>query len=271
MTAMTFDLKNMPAQRLDLSPLVPDLLAGKTAAAVGEIPLWCGNRQIATGQIFDVTGDDPTELVFRGTNGRCDAIGKGMTSGGIRIEGDAGDYTGFQMNGGSLEVAGNVGHHAACELKKGTLLIHGNTGDFLGSALPGNHNGMRGGVVIVKGNAGERVGDHLRRGAILIEGNAGAYLGARMTAGTIGVLGSVGPHAGYGMRRGTLLLARAPATIAPTFLDCGAHTLGFLPLLLKSFQVFDTRFAEMADAFTRAHRYAGDVSALGKGEILVRV
>jgi formylmethanofuran dehydrogenase subunit C len=128
---------------------------------------------------------------------------------------------------------------------------------------------MAGGVVIVKGNVGDRVGDHLRRGAILIEGNAGNYLGSRMTAGTIAVLGEVGAHLGYAMNRGTVLLARTPASIPATFNDCGTHTLGFIPLLLKGFQGLETRFSEMSDTLKRVRRYAGDMCGLGKGEILV--
>jgi formylmethanofuran dehydrogenase subunit C len=128
---------------------------------------------------------------------------------------------------------------------------------------------MQGGIVIVKGNAGERAGDHLRRGAILIEGNAGGYLGARMTAGTIGVLGKVGAYPGYAMKRGTLLLLQAPDAIPATFNDCGAHALGFLPLLLKGFQQYQTRFGALAAEVKRVRRYAGDLSGGGKGEILV--
>jgi formylmethanofuran dehydrogenase subunit C len=122
---------------------------------------------------------------------------------------------------------------------------------------------------VVKGNVGDRTGDHMRRGAILIEGNAGNYLGSRMTAGTIAVLGTVGEHIGYAMGRGTLLLVHAPSAIPPTFNDCGTHTLGFIPLLLKSFQGLDTSFAGMADSLKRVRRYTGDLCSLGKGEILV--
>jgi formylmethanofuran dehydrogenase subunit C len=90
-----------------------------------------------------------------------------------------------------------------------------------------------------------------------------------MTAGTIAVLGEVGPYAGYAMGRGTLLLAKAPKSILPTFQDCGTHSLGFIPLLLRSLKPYDTVFFDRAEVLKRVHRYAGDFSALGKGEMLI--
>jgi formylmethanofuran dehydrogenase subunit C len=269
MTALTFTLKHEPRQRVDVAPLTPSQLAGRAAAEIAAIPLQTGNRTLPAGELFAIEGDDPSSLVFRGATRKLDFVGRGMAEGDIRVEGDAGSYLGMHMRGGRITVAGNVDAYAACELKNGTVIIYGNAGDFLGAALPGNKKGMAGGVVVVKGNAGDRVGDHLRRGSILIEGNAGAYLGSRMTAGTIGVLGRVGPHPGYGMGRGTLLLVQAPAAMPATFNDCGTHTLGFIPLLLKSYAGLDTPFSGLADRLSRVRRYAGDMSGLGKGEILV--
>jgi formylmethanofuran dehydrogenase subunit C len=269
MTALTFTLTVAPGQRIDVAPLTPNQLAGKPLAEIAALPLQTGNRQVRVDEAFTLEGDETASLVFRGATGKLDCIGRGMTEGDIRVEGDAGSYLGLHMRGGRITVTGSVDAYAACEMKNGTVVIHGNAGDFLGAALPGNKKGMAGGVVVVKGNAGDRVGDHLRRGSILIEGHAGAYLGSRMTAGTIGVLGRVGPHPGYAMGRGTLLLVQAPESIPPTFNDCGAHTLGFIPLLLKSYAGLDTPFSGLADRLRRVRRYAGDMSGLGKGEILV--
>ncbi|HYE35983.1 formylmethanofuran dehydrogenase subunit C [Methylocaldum sp.] len=271
MTALTFTLKAELKQRVDASPLTPDRLTGKSPSEVGAELLQCGNRQIRTDELFSIEGQNSDSLVFRGATGKLDYIGKGMSRGEIHIEGDAGSYLGMHLKGGRVVVSGNVDAYAACEMKNGEILIRGNTGDFLGACLPGNKKGMAGGVVIVKGNAGDRVGDHLRRGAILIEGDAGCYLGARMTAGTIAVLGKVGDHLGYGMGRGTVLLAQVPTSIPPTFNDCGTHTLGFIPLLLKGFQGLETRFSDMSGPLRRVRRYAGDMCGLGKGEILIAV
>ena len=271
MTDLTFTLTTSPKQRVDVSPLTPDHLAGKTLAEIATIDLQIGNRKVRVDELFSLSGDDAAKILFKHASSKLDYVGKGNGSGVITVEGDAGAYLGFQLKGGIIHVSGNVGAYAACELRNGEINIAGSAGDFLGAALPGNKKGMQGGIVIVKGNAGDRVGDHLRRGSILIEGNAGAYLGSRMTAGTIGVLGDVGAYPGYAMKRGTLLLLKTPLTIPPTFNDCGAHTLGFLPLLLKGFQAYRTQFGSLAVTVKRVRRYAGDMSGAGKGEILVVV
>lgn len=269
MSALTFTLKTELRQRVDCAPLTPDALAGKSLAEIAATPLHSGNRTLRIDEVFAISGNDAAEVCFARATARLDRIGSGMTSGRIRVDGDAGAYLGLHMKGGTIEVSGSAGAYAACEMKGGEILLRGNAGDFLGAALPGNKKGMAGGVVIVKGNAADRVGDHLRRGAILIEGNAGAYLGSRMIAGTIAVAGTVGAHPGYAMNRGTLLLLQAPPALPPTFNDCGSHTLSFLPLLLKSFQGLDTCFGERAGDLRRVRRYAGDAAGLGKGEILV--
>lgn len=269
MSPLTFTLKTALKQRVDCAPLTPDHLVGKSLAEIAAIPLQSGNRTLRTDEVFKLNGTDTSHLRFVKATAKLDNIGKGLTGGAVTVEGDAGAYLGMQMKGGKIEVSGNVGAYAACEMKNGEVLIRGNAGDFLGAALPGNRKGMAGGVVIVKGDAADRVGDHLRRGAILIEGNAGAYLGSRMVAGTIAVAGTVGAHPGYAMNRGTLLLLKTPDAVPPTFNDCGSHTLGFLPLLLKGFDGFDTCFAGLAGSLRRVRRYAGDMAGMGKGEILV--
>ncbi len=271
MSALTFTLNIELRQRLDVSPLTPDRLQGLSPADIAALPLQYGKRTLTTAEAFKIEGNDAAQLVFQKVTGKLDYLGRGMSCGEIRVDGDVGSYLAMQMKGGKITVSGSVDAYAACEMKNGEVIIAGNAGDFLGAALPGKKKGMAGGIVLVKGNAGDRVGDHLRRGSILIEGNAGSYLGSRMTAGTIAVLGQVGENIGYGMGRGTLLLAQAPARIPPTFNDCGSHTLGFIPLLLKSFSSLDTRFTSLSDSLKRVQRYAGDVCSLGKGEILVAI
>lgn len=131
--------------------------------------------------------------------------------------------------------------------------------DFIGAK-------MQRGTIICKGNVGDRLGDQMRRGTILVDGNAGDYAASRMVAGTIAVFGSVGQYTAFGMRRGTVLLNQH-ATFHATMQDCGEHTLGFLPILLKSFDAFDTRFKHIKPQ--PVHRFAGDLGVDGKGEILV--
>lgn len=148
----------------------------------------------------------------------------------------------------------NIGQN----MLKGTITIQGDCGDFLGVK-------QQGGTIICKGNAGDRVGDKMRRGILLVEGSAGAYCASSMMAGTIGVLGTTGNYLGYGMKRGTIILGKPP-TNQSTWEDCGTHTLPFLKLLFKSFALFDSQFSKLTT--TRAQRWMGDISGIGKAEIL---
>ncbi len=266
---LTFSLKTKPKQRVDMSPLVSANLLGKSVDDIAKLTLQCGKQQIPVGELFDISGENPQDIIINNSFEKLDFIGKELEGGSITVNGDVGAYLGMGMKSGAIKVNGNVGIFVGCEMKKGTLEINGNVGDFLGGALPGNKMGMKGGTILVKGNVGARAGDHMRRGLILIEGNAGDYCGSRMAAGTIAVMGNTGRYLGFAMRRGTLLLWNQPQLLA-SFNDCGVHTLGFLPLLFRSFKASNSKFADESTAFSRVQRYAGDMSELGRGEVLVR-
>ena len=266
MSALTFTLKIQPQQRVDLSPLTPDNLAGKSTADIAAIELHSGKQKLRVDAVFDIAGDDASDIVINNSCKKLDFIGRSMKSGRITVHGGAGSYLGFQMRKGEIVLHGDADAFAASGLAGGLIHIHGNVGDFLAAAIAGDKKGMKGGTVIVTGNAGERVGDQMRRGILLIEGDVGSYCASRLLAGTIGVLGTVGNYVGYGMRRGTLLLAKTPALHA-TIQDCGSHTLPFLSLMFKSFGTLPTKFAKINK--NRVQRYAGDLANDGKGEILV--
>ncbi|MCX7096973.1 MAG: formylmethanofuran dehydrogenase subunit C [Methylococcales bacterium] len=270
MSALTFTLINPPAQRVDMSPLVCHLLKDLAVADIAALHLQSGKRKLRVDELFTIEGVDSQAIVIKNSTAKLDFIGKELDGGSITVEGDAGAYLGMGMKSGELKVHGNAGLYAACEMKKGYLEVSGNVGDFLGAALPGNKMGMKGGTILVKGNVGQRAGDHMRRGNILIEGNAGDYCGSRMTAGTIAVMGQTGRFLGYAMRRGTLLLWNPPQ-LSASFNDCGAHTLAFLPILFASFKTLDSKFADSTLAFNRVQRYAGDMSEMGRGEVLVKL
>lgn len=271
MSALTFTLKAAPAQRVDCSPLTPDLLADKSMAEITAIELVTGNTTVRVDTLFDISGDNSADITFINSSEKLDFVGRNMTFGHITIEGNVGAYLGLFLEGGQIDVTGDTGIYTACEMKSGQIKINGNAGEFVGGARPGYKNGMTGGIVIVTGNTGARTGDHMRRGMILIEGNAGDYCAARMISGTIAVLGNVGAHLGYGMKRGTVLLTKAPEQgISANFNDCGSHTLAFLPLLFNSFTKLDSAFAT-TESFSRVQRYAGDLGGIGMGEILVKI
>jgi len=266
MSALTFTLKSQPQQHIDISPLIPDNLNGKSAAEIAGIELQSGRQKLRVDTVFEISGDDSNDVVIQNSCSKLDFVGHGLKTGRITVHGDAGAYLAFEMRKGEIIVHGNAGDFAASGMAGGLLHIHGNAGDFLAAAIAGDRKGMKGGTVIVTGNAGERVGDQMRRGIILIEGNAGSYCASRMLAGTIAVLGSVGDYVGYSMRRGTLLLTKTPALHA-TIQDCGSHTLPYLSLMFKSFASLPSKFASINQ--NRVQRYAGDLANDGKGEILV--
>ena len=271
MSALVLTLKQSPQQRIDCSILTPDQLDDKSVDEVAAIELPSGNRTIRVDDIFDISGNATSHIIFENSSDKLDFIGNQMSFGTIEIKGNVGAYCGAMMTNGYLVITGNTGIYTACEMKGGQIKINGNAGDFVGGARIGQKNGMTGGTVIITGDTGDRTGDHMRRGTILIEGNAGDYCGARMVSGTIAVLGDVGAHLGYGMKRGTLLLLNAPSQgIAANFNDCGAHTLAFLPLMIASFRNLDTQFATL-ELFSRVQRYAGDLGGIGMGEILVKL
>jgi formylmethanofuran dehydrogenase subunit C len=267
MNRLTLRLREAVCQRIDMSPFTPQVLAGKGVHEIARIPLWVGNEQIACGELFDVNGELADEIVIQSDSDRLDRIGANLNGGTMRVEGNAGAYLGIGMRNGSIQISGDAGHAAGCAMSGGRLTIDGNAGDFVGGAMTGERQGMRGGTILVKGHAGDRTGDLQRRGTILIGGDCGDYCASRMVAGTLVVLGTTGDQTGHSMRRGSLLLTSQPASVPVTFNDNGLHHLSFLSLLTNSFD--DPAFSALSARGTRVHRWLGDLSCDGKGEILV--
>ncbi|RME32544.1 MAG: formylmethanofuran dehydrogenase subunit C [Gammaproteobacteria bacterium] len=270
MSALTFHLKHVPEQRLDMSPLVCQNLRGRTADEIRSMTLDCGGSRVPVGELFDLSGSDCEDIVIEKACDRMDCVGRGLDGGRITVHGDVGAYAGMQMRRGEIVVRGSAGVLAGCEMGGGTLRIRGDCGDYLGGARSGNRRGMRGGTILVRGSVGVRAGDQMRRGKILIEGDAGDYLGSRMIAGTIAVMGRTGRHVGYAMARGTILLWRK-TTIGANFANCGSHTATFLALLFASLRGYESRLADPDHEFHRVQRYAGDLARGGLGEILIRL
>jgi formylmethanofuran dehydrogenase subunit C len=269
MSALTLTLRALPPHSVDVSPLIPDRLAGLNKAAIENIVLGSLGLQVA--DLFAVNGDDARQMIIRNSSDRLTHIGSGMTQGAITVEGGCGAYAGIGMRGGRIIVTGTAGPFAGSGMTAGGLEIRGDAGDFLGGALPGNKQGMRGGIIAVHGNAGDRAADRMRRGLILIAGDVGAYCGSRMLAGTILVSGSVGMMPGFALKRGTLLLARQPSELLATFQDNGEHALLFLELLDRELRRQNERFARFLPLGNSVRRYCGDLANGGTGEILVLI
>lgn len=267
MKPLILTLRARPEQRLDLSPLIPHRLAGKTAGEIERIELQTTRHRVIVADVFRLRTGSHEQIHIEGGCDRLDRIGEGMTGGEIAVDGDVGSQAGRAMAAGHLMIRGNAGPLAASGMRGGVLEIAGAAADRLGAPLPGETTGMRGGVVVVRGSAGERAGDRMRRGTIIIEGGAGPYAGSRMIAGTLVVRQTAGPLPGYLMSRGTIILGQGCDVLAPTFVDCGVHDLVATRLL----RAFVSAYSMRAAAFLKVplRRLAGDTAALGKGEILL--
>jgi formylmethanofuran dehydrogenase subunit C len=264
---LKFSLRARPPCRVDASVLNPAVLAGRSAHDIAQLRLPGWGESYAVGDLFKLSGDDPSQLILDGLDGSFVRVGAGLDGGNMTVTGHAGDYVGESMKGGSLTVRGTVGDYAGASLRGGTLSVHGDAGAFLAAARAGETKGMAGGCIVVHGNAGDRAGDRMRRGLLLIEGNAGEYCGSRMLAGTVLVLKQAGALPGYQMRRGTLLLSRG-ATLPPTFNYNGVHDLLFVRLLLEKVATYGPAFRRYAKQ-THFARWLGDLGCEGKGEIMM--
>jgi len=267
LSALIFALRAAPDQRLDLKPLTAQNLGGKAIAEIERIELQTTRVRVTAGDVFSIRNGDPAAIVIEGGSARFDRVGFGLTEGSIRVEGEAGAEAGRLMSGGELTIGGACGPFAGSGMRGGTLAIDGDAGERLGGPLSGETIGMSGGLIHVRGDAGERAGDRLRRGILLIEGRAGAYAGSRMIAGTLAIGGEAGELPGYLMGRGTILIGGGATLLSPTFADCGEHDLVASRLLAA---YIAQASAKLARLFRRPlRRLAGDMAALGKGEILL--
>lgn len=247
MSGLRLTLRNEPDQRLDLSALTPDRLAGLTEPEIARLPLVTTKHNLFVGDIFTLQMGNPADIVIEGGSTRLDNVATAMTTGAIRITGDVGLRAGHRMRGG-------------------TLTIEGNAGPLLAAPGPGEQAGMRGGTIIVRGNAGPGAATRLRRGTIIIEGTTDANTADSMIAGTLIIGGPLQTAPGRLMRRGTILL-RHPVPPPVGFVPTGRASPVFLALLAAFLRPLSPLAATLAQQ--TFHRLAGDLSADGKGEILM--
>jgi formylmethanofuran dehydrogenase subunit C len=265
MTPLVLTLRGHPDQRLDMSALVPQKLAGKSIREIERIEIQTTRERVTLGDAFKIRKGNPAAVRLNGGSDRLDRIAAEMSDGEIIVEGDVGQQAGRQMKGGRLLICGSAGPWAASGMGGGTIEIGRHAGERLAGPLNGETAGMRGGLVIVRGNAGEHVGDRLRRGTIIVEGHAGRFAGSRMIAGTIILVQSVGAMPGTLMCRGTIVMADKTCELLPTFSDCGRQDLVFARIMASALRPVSARVAALIRRPLR--RLAGDMAALGKGEI----
>lgn len=266
MSGLTLTLKSPPSQRLTLGHMIPEKLKGLSEREIAAIPIGVIREPVLLGDAFTIVMGDVDNIRIAGSTDRIDHIGWGMGGGAITVDGAAGAYAGCHLTGGAITIKGDAGPWAGGSQSGGKIEIMGDAGDSAGGALPGAASGMRGGVLVVRGKAGARAGDRMRRGLLFIEGKTGDYLGARMIAGTIIAMQGSGQRPGYLMNRGTIILDKGASEFCPGFLDCGRQELVILRLMAKTIAPINKPLADRLGASVR--RYAGDMAALGSGEIL---
>ena len=82
---LVLTLKQEPDQRLDLSPLVPHLVDGKSTAEIAAIELQTTREKRTVGDVFNIKTGDAGAIRFEGGSGRFDNLGAGLKSGEIQI------------------------------------------------------------------------------------------------------------------------------------------------------------------------------------------
>lgn len=259
--------RHKPEARLDMSPITPDC-AQLGESQLARIKLQYGTEEVRLGDMFAISHcATKDKLVIRDSNDKMDYLGAAVQSGNLFIEGDAGHYLGRFMRGGQIYLNGSAGAYLACAMRDGLISVAGDVDDYAAASPAGLVHGMLGGTLLIKGRAGHRLGERMRRGTIMVRGTIGDYCAARMVAGTIVALSAVGKNPAFMMRRGTLLVKRSSAEIeTPFFADCGYHEFSFLPLL---FNYLSEASGQPLKASHYAHRWVGDRSVDGLGEILI--
>ena len=265
---VTLRLKEPTTIPIEADSICPDQFVGRSQAKIEALPAFYGRRKVTLGDLFTVEGEDSDQILVEGDLRHVKKIGQRMTRGRITVRGDVGLHLGAYMRGGEIVVEGNAGDWAGAHMQGGRIWIKGNAGHLLGAAYRGEKRGMNRGVIVVEGNAGQEIGAQMRRGLIVVLGNVGDFAGAKMIAGSIFVFGRLGARAGAGMKRGTIVAFGDHGELLPTFrYDCRLQPVFLRHYLLHLREWGLPIGGEYFEGFYR--RYHGDVTALGKGEILI--
>jgi len=265
---VTLRLREPTTIPIEADSICPDNFVGRSRAEIEALPAFYGRRKVTLGDLFSVEGEDSDQIIVEGDLRHVKKIGQRMTRGVITVRGDVGLHLGAYMRGGEIVVEGNAGDWAGAHMQGGRIWIRGNAGHLLGAAYRGEKRGMNRGVIVVDGDAGQEVGAQMRRGLIVVLGDVGDFAGAKMIAGSIIVAGRLGARAGAGMKRGTIVALADHAELLPTFrYDC-RYQPAFLRHYLLRLQEWGISIGdEYLDGGYR--RYHGDITTLGKGEILI--
>ena len=233
--AFTFTLKHALTIPVEVDSINHAAVQQLSADEVRALPVLQGNQRASLADFFDVkqSASEADLMVWVGDCSRVKAIGAELSSGVIRIEGNAGMHLGREMSGGQIQVQGDVADNLATAMRGGEIQIAGNAGDLVGAAWPGSKRGMNGGTILIRGNAGREAGHRMRRG-------------------TIAALGTV-----------------AEPELLPTFKYSCQYRPAWLSFFLRELK--SVGFPVPEDCLNAEYRrYCGDFLTLGKGEVLVR-
>jgi formylmethanofuran dehydrogenase subunit C len=262
---ITLTLREQPTVPLEAECISPDVMAGLRHDALRALPVFLGKRQRRLEEFFEIDGAASDELSIRGDLGKVKWIGRGMTRGRVTIVGDVGMHLGASMKGGTIEVTGNVSDWLGAEMTGGLIRIRGNAGGQVGAAYRGGARGMNQGTILIEGSAGIEVGMRMRRGVIAVAGPVRDFAGLQMKGGTIFLLGGAEIRTGAWMARGTIVSLK-PIPLLPTFTYACTYEPTFLQLYVRHLATLGLEIPPDG----AYHRYTGDTSGLGKGEILIR-
>jgi formylmethanofuran dehydrogenase subunit C len=257
--------------------IAPDRFAALSAAEIARLPIWVtrptasGNavrHAVPLGDLFTVRGERVADVRIEGDLANVDGLGTGMAGGALMVEGNVGDELGRGMSGGRIEAHGHVGNGAGLAMSGGTMWITGRAGDSVGGAVPGASRGMTGGEILVRGNVGREAGARTRRGLIVVGGDADDGAAQAMIAGTLLVMGTAAGAVGLWNKRGTIV-AIGGAAVPPTYRHACTYRAPFLQLMFTYLRRMHRMPISDRLARGRYARYCGDLSELGKGELLV--
>lgn len=261
-------LKEQPPVPLEAEAISPDYLAGVDNKAIRELPMFLGKRQVQISDFFDVEGEASDQIEVRGDCSKVKWIGRAMTHGRIKVQGNAGMHLGAYMKGGTIEVTGNASDWVGGEMTNGVIRVAGNAGGQVGAAYRGSLKGMRDGIIEIGGTAGLECGMRMRRGLLVIKGTVRDFCGLQMKGGTIVLCNGAEIRTGAWMIRGTIISLK-PLKLLATFPYAGTDNPTFVRLYAKHLQEklgLSIPYESTAGSYAR---YRGDSSVPGKGEILV--
>lgn len=265
---VTLRMKEPTTIPVECDNICPDVFVKRNLAEIKALPAFYGRRKVTLGELFHIDGEYSDCIVVEGDLRHVKKIGQRMSRGRIMVRGDVGLHLGAHMRGGEIIVQGDASDWVGAQMQGGRIWIKGNAGHRVGAAYPGEKIGVNRGVIIVEGNAGRQVGAMARRVLIVVQGDVGDFAGAQMIAGSIIIFGRLGECAGAGNKRGSIVVFGGSPEILPTYkYECTLRSV-FLGFYLQRMRGWGLMVpVEGADG--RFRRYSGDITTVGKGEILV--